>query len=82
MNRRHPDPDPVRCALDRAHRETPPVAAAQHTMHMGHGGADPPLVGNIGSKTRKGRYNRPGRQDTSVHARCRFADHVNTDVHH
>ena len=27
MNRRHPDPDPVRCALDRAHRETPPAAA-------------------------------------------------------
>ena len=47
MNRRHPDPDPVRCALDRAHRETPPVAAAQHTMHMGHGGADPPLDATI-----------------------------------
>ena len=48
------------------------------------GGADPPLIGNIGSNARKGQINSPGRQDDSANsarARWLFGDHVNTDVH-
>ena len=48
------------------------------------GGANPPLVANIGSNARKGQINSPGRQDdsaNSAHARRLFGDHANTDVH-
>ena len=48
------------------------------------GGANPPLVANIGSNARKGQINSPGRQGdsaNSAHARQLFGDHANTDVH-
>ena len=60
----------------------PELTPAPGWRHLIDAGAKRPWSGNNGSSARKDEADRPERPDDSAHARRRFGDHVNTDVHH